>query len=1464
MGLAGDRQVRKRASLGTVSSVTTALLDHHDHDHTPTAAQPVPVTQTTGGRSYDTGLWSRSALGPRSQQASSPSALNRAWDTLTTYSTSLVPGTAGLWPHRLGGASGSSEAYHPVGAAIPNSPSSDIESRLSADVPLETDDVFQDRSPPPDESTITVVNKSATATAKQKRSSQSLSDVVIDTFAATHADEGDNGWASNAQCHQCIYLAEEELTIDVYGYRYNTLALYLYYLLCVLSLGVVYLLGRWFAQRRIGWLAQPHPLHLADWLVVTNEWGNFQIETIVRRYYGGTYASVFATSTSATTSPLLSPMVLDTTAATPLTTLVYFEHRHNRFLLDPLCRRFTHICAWKDSSWAKAPLEIRRGLSLHQHTERTILFGSNAMDIPEKPLLQFLMDEILHPFYIFQIMSIVLWFSDDYYYYAGCILVISVVSIFTTYRETRKNERKMREMARLTCSVWVYRSGTWLQIPSTELVPGDVFELSDPHLHQIPCDAVLLEGDCIVNESMLTGESIPVSKCPATLDTMAALDLTNLSPGPEISRHMLFCGTKIIRVRATTRGMGGDQWRRAFNEDGAAKATALVVRTGFNTIKGSLVRSILFPRPNKFKFYQDAFRFVGVMAVIAVLGFMASIAYFVELGYGAGVIIKRALDLITIVVPPALPATMSIGTSFALSRLRKQYIYCISPPRINVSGKVNIMCFDKTGTLTEDGLDVLGAQCMLASHPDHLGELCDTAEKLPDGRSASPASPVRLLHALATCHSLKVVDGEVVGDPIDIKMFEFTGWTLEEEGNEPTAPLDPNHADSAPPAATNMATTASPVDAAKPTLEPTKPLAQQFQDGLVPTVVRPPNSQRFTLESFMANPDSMFELGIIRSFEFLPSLRRMSVIVKPIQSPTMQVYVKGAPEAMLQICRPESIPTNFHTVLDEYTHHGYRVIGCAGKSLAKKVNWLRVQRLQRDQVEADLEFLGFVVFENKLKPTTAEVIRTLGNARIRQAMCTGDNVLTAVSVARECGIVDPDQAVYTARCLEGSFATDGASARLVWENVDHPEQVLDPYSLEPLGPSPSPHGSSLSSSSSLTPVPLGDTQACRRPLTQHNHVVTMTTTPPVLSSQPRHCVALTGDAMRWILEHSPLETIEQMLIKGQVFARMSPDEKQVLVEKLQGLDYCVGFCGDGANDCGALKAADVGLSLSEAEASVAAPFTSRSTDITCVLDLIKEGRCALTTSFSCFKYMALYSIIQFVCVSLLYSQGAGLGDFQFLYIDLFIIIPMAVFMGNSPPYHRLHVRPPTASLISQPVLSSLFGHIAVVFSFQIFIFLMIRRQSDWYSPPDRSHHGSPDKILIECYENTVLFLLANFQYIFMAVVFSIGPPYRQSSLKNYPFIAISVLLLAFSVVVTVVPHGFWVSLFELVPIPSSFSWIIVGTAAVNCLVFWIAEKYLLTPLSALVIQWTQWIWPRVTGKPLSRRRKRYRDLEGVR
>lgn len=275
---------------------------------------------------------------------------------------------------------------------------------------------------------------------------------------------------------------------------------------------------------------------------------------------------------------------------------------------------------------------------------------------------------------------------------------------------------------------------------------------------------------------MLTGESVPVSKIPATDVALRKLDLAASAMLPEVAKHFLFCGTKIIRTR-----------RPQEDRDEEAVALAMVVRTGFNTTKGALVRSMMFPKPSGFKFYEDSFRYISVMACVALLGFTASFVNFIRLGLEWHLIVIRALDLITIVVPPALPATLTIGTNFALRRLKAKQIFCISPQRVNVGGKLDLMCFDKTGTLTEEGLDILGVR-VVSREQNRFTDLLTTPEVLAssDGSTAQGKNYIdtqkAALYTMATCHSLRIVDGEAVGDPLDVKMFEFTNWSFE-EGN---------------------------------------------------------------------------------------------------------------------------------------------------------------------------------------------------------------------------------------------------------------------------------------------------------------------------------------------------------------------------------------------------------------------------------------------------------------------------------------------------------------------------------------------------------------------------------------------------------------------------------------------------------------------------------------------------------
>lgn len=78
--------------------------------------------------------------------------------------------------------------------------------------------------------------------------------------------------------------------------------------------------------------------------------------------------------------------------------------------------------------------------------------------------------------------------------------------------------------------------------------------------------------------------------------------------------------------------------------------------------------------------------------------------------------------------------------------------------------------------------------------------------------------------------------------------------------------------------------------------------------------------------------------------------------------------------------------------------------------------------MSRADAESELEFIGFIIFENKLKPTSKGVITELHEAGIRSVMCTGDNILTAVSVARECGFVEGAAPCFVPYFVEGKLS----------------------------------------------------------------------------------------------------------------------------------------------------------------------------------------------------------------------------------------------------------------------------------------------------------------------------------------------------------------------------------------------------------------------------------------------------------
>ncbi|XP_039241530.1 polyamine-transporting ATPase 13A2 isoform X6 [Pipra filicauda] len=1105
----------------------------------------------------------------------------------------------------------------------------------------------------------------------------------------------------------------EPLLQEVSGYQSRPWRVLLCHVGSVLTAGLLLLLFHWKPSLEVQAKCRPCALGQADWVIIRDRFGQcFTCRVLLEPLGEGSLEQPPGARPEERRSSVAVGVSDEEESRDTLrlheneekNVLRYYLFQGMRYVWLERRQTFCRVSVL-DEGWTCADLHLSQpGLDQQDHSTRRKIYGPNLIEVPVKSYARLLVEEVLNPFYIFQVFSIVLWVCDAYYYYAACIFLISTISLGLSLYETRKQSTTLQAVARMSVGVRVRRrGGEETVVSSVELVPGDCISIPGDGL-LVPCDAALLTGECMVNESMLTGESVPVMKTPLPAGAQAAGAV--YSP-EEHRRHTLFCGTHVIQAKAY---VGGE-------------VLAVVTRTGFCTAKGDLIGSILYPKPVSFKFYKDAVKFVLFLAVLAFVGTLYSILILVRNQVPVGQIIIRALDLVTVIVPPALPAAMTVGTIYAQNRLKKQGIFCISPPRINLCGKIRLVCFDKTGTLTEEGLDVWG---VVPLENNRFLPVVHEPRCLPAGP---------LLHALASCHSLSLLRAQLVGDPVDLKMLESTGWRLEMMEEE----------------------------------EGELPAFQQFGMKVL-AVVKPPPEEEQPQDRKHQSP-----LGILRRFPFSSSFQRMSVLVKLPGEATAHVYVKGAPEMVASLCRKETVPLDFSQMLRHYTTDGFRVLGLAGKALGTVATFEEALQLPRDSVESSLSFLGFLVMKNVLKPESAPVIQLLRNANIRPVMVTGDNMLTALNVARGCRMVEPRE-------------------RLIFVSA-----------------SPPGHGKPAA----LRFLPAEDSQGEEQPqgLEQRDG-----SSPP---PQPCH-LALNGKSFQVVCEHFA-DLLPRILLRATVFARMLPEQKTQLVCSLQELNYCVGMCGDGANDCGALRAADVGISLSEAEASVASPFTSRVANIECVPRVIREGRCSLVTSFGVFKYMALYSLVQFVSVLLLYTLNTNLSDFQFLFFDLVITTTVAVLMGRTGPARALGLARPPGTLISALVLGSLLLQTALLITVQVLSYFITVSQS-WFVPLN-STVTAPQNL--PNYENTVLFCVSGFQYLILAVAMSKGYPFREPLYTNVLFLLVLVLLFGLMIWLTLYPLGFPKTLLKLHGIEDlNFKLLLLGIAALNFFAAFVLETAL--------------------------------------
>ena len=399
-----------------------------------------------------------------------------------------------------------------------------------------------------------------------------------------------------------------------------------------------------------------------------------------------------------------------------------------------------------------------KGLSTEILIKQTrIKYGLNKFDIPIPSFLELFKEHMVAPFFVFQIFCVALWFLDEMWYYSLFTLVMLFVFESTVVFQRLKNLQEFRSMSIKPYPLYVYRQEKWKLISSEECLPGDIVSIVfQKDESPVPADMILLNGSCIANEAMLSGESTPQLK--ESIDLRENQDCFSIESDKS---HVLFGGTKVLQVSPPNES-------QSISCPPDSGAIACVLRTGFATQQGILVRTIIYSTERVTANNVESFLFILFLLFFAII---ASWYVWVEGSKdedrSQSKLLLHCILIITSVVPPELPMELSMAVNNSLVALSKCYIFCTEPFRIPFAGRIDVACFDKTGTLTAENLIMEG----ISGIPGHELSLCPPKE-----------IPLDTCRVLATAHALAMLDEGIIGDPMEKNTLESIGWNLSKSG----------------------------------------------------------------------------------------------------------------------------------------------------------------------------------------------------------------------------------------------------------------------------------------------------------------------------------------------------------------------------------------------------------------------------------------------------------------------------------------------------------------------------------------------------------------------------------------------------------------------------------------------------------------------------------------------------------
>ena len=321
--------------------------------------------------------------------------------------------------------------------------------------------------------------------------------------------------------------------------------------------------------------------------------------------------------------------------------------------------------------------DATRGLTEVESRRRLVEYGVNELqaDSGVSPLA-LLLEQFKNILVVILLVAVALSAFLGHTLEASAIAVIVLFAVLLGFIQEYRAERAIEALRKMAePSATVIRDGKEIDIPSRELVPGDIIILLTGK--KIPADGRIISAvNLKADEAALTGESVPVEKQSEPLEN------AELPVGDR--RNMVFAGT------ALTYGRG----------------RALVVATALHTEFGKIAQMLKTVRTSKTPLQVNLDKVGRILGQAALVIVLIVVALGLYRGQPLLEMFIFGIALAVAVVPEALPAVVTISLAIGVQRMVKRNALIRRLPAVETLGSVSVICSDKTGTLTKDEMTV--------------------------------------------------------------------------------------------------------------------------------------------------------------------------------------------------------------------------------------------------------------------------------------------------------------------------------------------------------------------------------------------------------------------------------------------------------------------------------------------------------------------------------------------------------------------------------------------------------------------------------------------------------------------------------------------------------------------------------------------------------------------------------------